>query len=74
MLRRVAFLALAAVVIPLVMGHYMMLERRLIYTAVTRAKQLAVIVGSRRALAMAVKNAGASKEGRYTGLALRLRE
>jgi exodeoxyribonuclease V alpha subunit len=61
------------VVIPLVMGHYMMLERRLIYTAVTRAKKLAVIVGSRKALAMAVKNSGAAKQGRNTGLAVRLR-
>ncbi len=63
----------AAIVIPLVMGHYMMLERRLIYTAVTRAKQLAVIVGSRKALAMAVKNSGATRHGRNTGLAVRLR-
>jgi exodeoxyribonuclease V alpha subunit len=61
-----------AVVIPLVMGHYMMLERRLIYTAVTRARRLVVIVGSRRALGMAVKNAGAVQRARFTGLAARL--
>lgn len=61
-------------VIPLAMGHYMLLERKLIYTAVTRAKQLVVLVGSRRALAIAVRNgprAGGSG-GRYTGLAARL--
>jgi exodeoxyribonuclease V alpha subunit len=62
-----------AVVIPLVMGHYMMLARKLIYTAVTRAKRLVVVVGSRKALAMAVKDAGAARAGRYTGLAARLR-
>jgi exodeoxyribonuclease V alpha subunit len=62
-----------AVVIPLVMSHYMMLERRLIYTAATRARKLVVIVGSRRALAMAIKNAGAVQRARYTGLAARLR-
>jgi exodeoxyribonuclease V alpha subunit len=43
-------------VIPLAMGHYMLLERKLIYTAVTRAKKLVVLVGSKKALAMAVKN------------------
>jgi exodeoxyribonuclease V alpha subunit len=61
------------VVIPIVMSHYMMLERKLVYTAITRAKQLAVLVGSRKALGMAVKNAGANKSGRYTGLAVRLK-
>jgi exodeoxyribonuclease V alpha subunit len=63
----------AAVVIPLVMGHYMMLERKLLYTAVTRAKKLTVLVGSRRAIGMAVRNAGMNKAGRFTGLAIRLR-
>ncbi|MEI6043746.1 MAG: AAA family ATPase [Chloroflexota bacterium] len=43
-------------VIPLAMGHYMLLERKLIYTAVTRAKKLVVLVGSKKALAMAVRN------------------
>lgn len=62
-----------AVVVPLLMSHYMMLERKLIYTAVTRAKRLAVLVGSRKAIAMAVKNAGGQRRvGRYTGLAVRL--
>ncbi len=62
-----------AVVIPLVMSHYMMLERKLLYTAVTRARRLTVLVGSRRAIGMAVRNAGMNKAGRFTGLAIRLR-
>jgi len=45
-----------AVVIPLAMQHYTLLERNLIYTAVTRGKKLVVIVGQPKALAMAVKN------------------
>ncbi len=44
------------VVLPLVTGHYLLLQRNLIYTAVTRARELVVIVGSKKALAMAVKN------------------
>ena len=43
-------------VIPLLMEQYMLLERQLIYTAITRARQLVVLVGSRKALAIAVKN------------------
>ncbi len=46
-----------AVVFPLVTQHYVMLQRHLLYTAVTRAKQLVVLVGSRRALGMAIENA-----------------
>jgi exodeoxyribonuclease V alpha subunit len=61
----------AAVVIPLVTQHYMMLQRSLLYTAVTRGKKLVVIVGSRRAVALAVGNADARK--RYTWLAERVR-
>jgi exodeoxyribonuclease V alpha subunit len=43
------------VVLPLTMQSYTMLARELIYTAVTRARKLLVIVGSRKALAIAVK-------------------
>lgn len=46
-----------AVVIPLVTQHYMMLQRNLLYTAVTRARKLVVLVGSQRALQMAIDNA-----------------
>lgn len=45
-----------AVVIPLVQQHYMLLQRNLLYTAITRAKRLCVIIGQPRALEMAVKN------------------
>jgi exodeoxyribonuclease V alpha subunit len=61
-----------AVVIPLVTQHFMMLQRSLLYTAVTRGKRLVVIVGSRRAVQLAVKNADAAK--RNTWLAERVRE
>lgn len=61
-----------AVVIPLATQHYMMLGRSLLYTAVTRGKRLVVIVGSRRAVTMAVRNATA--RARWTWLAERIRE
>jgi exodeoxyribonuclease V alpha subunit len=60
-----------AVVIPLATQHFMMLQRSLLYTAVTRGKRLVVIVGSKRAVGMAVRNADAKK--RYTWLAERVR-
>jgi len=44
------------VVLPLVTQHYMMLQRNLLYTAVTRARKLVVLVGSRQALQMAIDN------------------
>lgn len=44
------------VIIPLVMQHFTMLYRNLIYTALTRAKKMAVLVGTRKALGIAVKN------------------
>jgi exodeoxyribonuclease V alpha subunit len=59
-----------AVVIPLLTTHYMMLQRNLLYTAVTRAQKLVVLVGSPRAIGIAVK-ADRAKE-RYSGLAERL--
>ncbi|MCD4785140.1 MAG: ATP-dependent RecD-like DNA helicase [Candidatus Eremiobacteraeota bacterium] len=46
-----------AVVMPLYTGHYVLLRRNLLYTAITRAKKLVVLVGSAKALAIAVKNA-----------------
>ncbi len=45
-----------AVVIPLVSQHYIMLQRNLLYTAMTRAKKLCVLVGNRRAIGIAVRN------------------
>jgi exodeoxyribonuclease V alpha subunit len=61
----------AAVVVPVHTQHYMMLQRNLLYTAVTRGKRLVVLVGSRKALGMAVRNAEISL--RCSGLADRLR-
>ncbi|MGZ6574654.1 MAG: SF1B family DNA helicase RecD2 [Solirubrobacteraceae bacterium] len=59
-----------AVVIPLTTSSWMMLQRNLLYTGVTRAKQLIVLVGSRRALAQAVRTPGAGR--RHTALSHRL--
>ncbi len=60
-----------AVVLPLLTQHFPMLQRNLLYTAVTRGRKLVVVVGSRRALALAVKNERTRE--RFTGLARRLR-
>ena len=45
-----------AVVVPVLTQHYLMLQRNLLYTAITRGRRLVVVVGSRKALAMAVRN------------------
>ncbi|MDI6816638.1 MAG: ATP-dependent RecD-like DNA helicase [Actinomycetota bacterium] len=58
------------VVLPLHTQHYMMLQRNLLYTAVTRGKKLVVVVGSKKALAIAVKNN--KIQDRFTRLAERL--
>lgn len=58
------------VIVPLLMQHFVMLERNLIYTAVTRGKKMVVIAGQMKALAMGVKNNKIRK--RYTWLAKRL--
>lgn len=58
------------VVIPLLTQHYMMLQRNLLYTAITRAKQAVVMVGNRQAVQMAVRNNKVAK--RYSGLLSRL--
>jgi len=59
-----------AVVLPLVTSHYLMLQRNLLYTAVTRARRLCVLVGSRRAIGIAVHNDRVSR--RCTALDWRL--
>lgn len=59
-----------AVVVPIMMQHYVLLQRNLLYTAVTRGKKLVVLVGERRALQMAIHNNKTSK--RNTWLAQRL--
>jgi exodeoxyribonuclease V alpha subunit len=58
------------VVIPLHTSHYLLLHRSILYTAVTRGKKLVVLVGSRKALAMAIRNV--RLERRNTGLKQKL--
>ncbi|MCP3900762.1 MAG: ATP-dependent RecD-like DNA helicase, partial [Desulfobacteraceae bacterium] len=58
------------VIIPIVTQHYILLQRNLIYTAVTRGKKLVIMVGTKKALAMAVNTI--KSEARYTGLKRRL--
>jgi exodeoxyribonuclease V alpha subunit len=60
-----------AVVIPILTQHYILLQRNLLYTGVTRGKRLVVIVGTKKALAIAIRNN--KTEERYTRLAERLR-
>ncbi|MEU1074874.1 MULTISPECIES: ATP-dependent RecD-like DNA helicase [unclassified Streptomyces] len=59
-----------AVVIPVTTGAWMMLQRNLLYTAVTRARKLVVLVGSRKAIGQAVRTVSAGR--RFTALAHRL--
>jgi exodeoxyribonuclease V alpha subunit len=59
-----------AVVMPVVTQHYTMLQRNLFYTAITRARKLCVLAGSRRAIAMAVRNNKVTE--RFTALEWRL--
>jgi exodeoxyribonuclease V alpha subunit len=59
-----------AVIIPILTQHYVLLQRNLIYTAVTRGRKLVVMVGTRKALAIAVKNDKTQK--RHTYLRYRL--
>ncbi len=60
------------VVLPMLTQHYMMLQRNLFYTAITRAKKMVVIVGTRKAMAIAVKNDKIAQ--RWTALQERLQQ
>ncbi|MCA9985210.1 MAG: ATP-binding domain-containing protein, partial [Anaerolineales bacterium] len=60
------------VVIPVMTTHYLMLQRNLLYTAVTRAKRLVILVGTRRAIRIAIGNNKVSE--RHTALDYRLRQ
>jgi len=60
------------VVLPLATQHYPMLARNLLYTGVTRGKQLVVVIGRPRAVAIAVRNVRSVQ--RLTNLAARLRQ
>jgi exodeoxyribonuclease V alpha subunit len=59
-----------AVIIPILTQHYVLLQRNLIYTGVTRGRRLVVLVGTKRALAIGVRNDKTQK--RYTYLSYRL--
>jgi hypothetical protein len=60
-----------AVVIPLATQHYMLLQRNLVYTGITRGKRLLVLVGQKKALGIAVRNDRPQR--RYSGLLASLR-
>ena len=60
-----------AVVIPLATQHYLLLQRNLVYTGVTRGKRLVVLIGQSKVLAIAVKNNRTEK--RFSGLLARLK-
>ena len=55
---------------PITTQHYVMLQRNLLYTAITRAKRMVVLVGTLKALAIAVKND--TQDTRFSGLSERL--
>jgi exodeoxyribonuclease V alpha subunit len=59
-----------AVVIPILIQHYILLQRNLLYTGVTRGKKLVVLVGTKKALAIAIRNNKTEK--RYNLLRQRL--
>ena len=61
-----------AVIIPLMMQHYSMLKRNLIYTGITRGKKLVIVIGEKKALTIAVKQRG--EQRRWSSLKLRLEE
>ena len=59
------------VILPMVTQHYMMLQRNLLYTGITRAKKLVILVGSRKAISIAVRNNKTTE--RFSALDWRLR-
>lgn len=59
-----------AVVVPVLNSHHIMLQRNLLYTAITRARKLVVLVGDPQTIAIAVRNDRVLR--RYTALAARL--
>ncbi|MCF8067675.1 MAG: ATP-dependent RecD-like DNA helicase [Desulfobacterales bacterium] len=60
-----------AVIVPIMTQHFVLLQRNLIYTAVTRGKKLAILIGSKKALVMGIKNNKTKK--RFTNLSARLK-
>jgi exodeoxyribonuclease V alpha subunit len=60
-----------AIIVPLLTQHYVLLQRNLLYTAITRGKRLVILVGSKKALTLAVRNNRTAT--RYSRLAALLR-
>ena len=60
-----------AIIIPCLTSHYIMLQRNLLYTAITRAKKLLIVIGSKKALGIAISNFRLAP--RYSGFLTRLR-
>ena len=60
------------VIVPVAMQHYMLLQRNLIYTAITRGKKMVVLIGQKKALGLAVRNNRTGE--RFSGLLERLRD
>ena len=60
------------VIIPLMMTHYIMLKRNLIYTGITRGKKIVILIGEKKALSIAIKNKDLEK--RWSSLKIRLGE
>ena len=60
----------SAVILPIMVQHYVLLQRNLLYTAITRGKNLVIIIGTKKALTIALKNDMPKK--RLSGLAFRL--
>jgi exodeoxyribonuclease V alpha subunit len=58
------------VILPFYMQHYMMLSRNLLYTGLTRAKKLAIVIGAKKAISLAVRSTNDMQ--RYTRLKQRL--
>lgn len=61
------------VILPLYMQHYLMLNRNLLYTGITRAKKLVIVVGSKKAISIAVRNEGQQRYTRLQSLFVELR-
>ncbi len=59
-----------AVIVPVSTQHYLLLQRNLLYTAMTRARKLVVLIGTKKALSIAIRNN--KPQQRFTGLAQRL--
>ncbi len=59
-----------AVILPLTVQHYVLLQRNLLYTAITRGKRLVILIGTKKAMTIALKNDTPKK--RLSGLAFRL--